>query len=229
MHSLPIACHNVERWNDTFAREHDIDAYYASASPLIRWVENTRLRMIRTMLQARAGHRVLEVGCGGGHVLRMFPECELTGVDVSGEMIAKAKRNLAEFSVQLLKGELGELGLPGGGFDRIICSEVLEHVVDPESVLSGIRGLLAPGGRAVITIPNDALIHRMKAWIRAARLDVLPPLRRIAWGGDQYHLHVWSIAEMRSLLARYFRVDQARAAPNRFLPIRACFALTVPS
>jgi hypothetical protein len=62
--------------------------------------------------------------------------------------------------------------------------------------------------------------------IRTARLDILPPLRRIAWGGDQYHLHVWKVAEMRRLLSRRFHVDKVRCAPSRALPIRACFAVT---
>jgi SAM-dependent methyltransferase len=217
---------SVEQWNDAFAREHDIDQYYGAASPLIRWIENSRLRLIREMLQPGPGHRILEVGCGGGHVLRMFPQCILTGVDVSGEMIAKARRNLDGYPVRLLKGELGELDLPEGGFDRIVCSEVLEHVVHPEELVESMGRLLAPGGRAVITIPNDALIHRIKLLIRTAKLDLLPPLRRIAWGGDQYHLHVWKIAEMRSLLGRFFAVRKVRCAPSRALPIRACFAVT---
>lgn len=217
---------SVEQWNDAFAREHDIDQYYEAAGPLIRWIEASRLRLIRELLQPSPGHRVLEVGCGGGHVLRMFPHCQLTGVDVSGEMIAKARRNLEGYPVRLLKGELCGLDLPRGGFDRIICSEVLEHVVNPGEILESMSGLLARGGRAVVTIPNDALIHRIKHFIRTARLDVLPPLRRIAWGGDQYHLHVWKVAEMRDVLSRYFHVEKVRCAPNRALPIRACFAVT---
>lgn len=226
MSCVPHAAKDAERWNDAFAREHDINEYYSSAGFLIRVVENSRLRRIRQMLQARPGERVLEVGCGGGHVLRMFPQCELTGVDVSGEMLAKARQNLSGFRVQLHKGELPELHLARESFDRMICSEVLEHVVEPQDILKGMRELLSPGGIAVITIPNDALIHRIKRLIRLFRLDALPPLHRIAWGGDQYHLHAWTAAEMKSLLDQYFRVIQIRCAPNPILPIRLCFAVT---
>lgn len=220
-----LTTQDVERWNDTFAREHDIDQYYASAGVLIRWVEGRRLSLVRQLLDARPGQRLLEVGCGGGHVLRLFPQCLLTGVDVSGEMIAKARRNLADCNVTLLKGDLDGLNLPGGSFDRLICTEVLEHVVDPDALLGRMRHLLAPGGRAVITIPNDTMIHRIKSIIRTTRLDLLPPLRRIAWGGDDYHLHVWKVREMQDLLSRHFRVRKLRFAPFRVLPIRACFAV----
>ena len=214
---------DVRSWNDTFAREHDIDDYYARSGFLIRWIEQRRLRFIRDMVSAGTADRILEVGCGGGHVLRMFPEADLTGVDVSGEMLKKARRNLRGYPVQLLQGELHELDLPSGGFDAIICTEVLEHVVDPRAVLSQMKRLLRPSGRVVVTFPNDPLVNRLKSIIRGSGLTILPPFRRISWGGDQYHLHVWRVREMRSLLSEYFRVSRVRFAPSRLLPVRCCF------
>ena len=217
---------NVEAWNDTFAREHDIDAYYDRSSVIIRWIEKRRLKHIRTMISATPQDKLLEVGCGGGHVLRMFPQSELTGVDVSGEMIRKAHRNLKDLHVTLLKGELGQLDLPDAGFDRIICTEVLEHVVDPEAILAQMQRLLKPNGRAVVTFPNDHLVNRLKAVIRKTGLTILPPFRRISWGGDHYHLHVWPVSEMHKLVSRFFKVEAVRFAPFRLLPVRCCFSCT---
>lgn len=221
-----ISIGDVERWNDTFAREHDIDDYYARSGSLIRWVERQRLSAISAMVAAEANDSVLEVGCGGGHVLRLFPYANLTGVDVSGEMLRKARRNLKGYRVALLKGELDELDLPAHSFDRVICSEVLEHVVNPEAVLCGIQRLLRPDGRLVVTFPNDHLVNKIKRVIRTCRLTILPPFRRISWGGDDYHLHVWRVSEMRELLSRFFEVQQTRFAPSRLLPIRCCFRCT---
>lgn len=217
---------DVEAWNDGFARAHDIDEYYARANPLIRWVESRRLAAIRGLLDAQPQHRILEVGCGGGHVLRMFPHNDLVGVDVSGEMIRRAERNLKGYRVALHKGELADLGLPAGGFDRIICTEVLEHVVDPSGLLGQMARLLAPGGRAVITVPNDALIHRIKSAIVRSGLSRLPMFRRISWGGDEYHLHVWTPREMLELLSGHFTVQRTRRIPSLLLPIRCCFGCT---
>ena len=214
---------DIEAWNDALAREHDIDDYYARSSPLIRWFERRRLAHIRRMIAATPDDRVLEVGCGGGHVLRMFSECDLTGVDVSGEMLQKAQRNLQGLRVRLLKGELHELDLPPASFDKIICTEVLEHVVDPESILEQMRRLLAPAGRVVVTIPNDHLINGLKQIVRKSGLGLLPPFRRTSWGGDHYHLHVWRVDEMRRVLSRFFQVDNVRFAPGRALSIRLCY------
>lgn len=213
----------VEALNDRFALQHDIDDYYSRSSPLIRWVEGRRLAAIRRLLAATAEHRILEVGCGGGHVLRMFPQSKLTGVDVSGQMLAKAQRNLDGCRARLLKGELHEVGLGDGEFDRVICTEVLEHTVDPDQVLSEIRRVLHPDGRVVITFPNDHLIHRVKHVLRSSGVWRLPVFGRIAWGGDEYHLHVWTPREMAKLLGRHFVVERSRFVPAQWFPIRCCF------
>jgi 2-polyprenyl-3-methyl-5-hydroxy-6-metoxy-1,4-benzoquinol methylase len=213
----------VERLNDAFAREHDIDDYYARASFAIRFIEQRRLAIIEDMVAARPGARVLEVGCGGGHVLSRFRQARLTGVDVSGEMLARAEKNLAGYDVELKKGELGALDLPERSFDAIICTEVLEHAIDPEAILAHIRRLAAPHARVVITFPNDRLINGIKRGLVATRLTRLPPLRRIEWGGDHYHLHVWSVAEMRDLLRQHFGIEREAFSPSRLAPIRCCF------
>lgn len=214
---------DVEQLNDAFAREHDIDDYYHKSSCLIRFIERQRLQVIRQMARATENDHILEVGCGGGHVLQLFPTAQLTGVDVSGEMLAKARRNLRTYQVTLLKGQLHQLDLPEASFDTIICTEVLEHTVSPAAVLDHIRRLVRPSGRVVITFPNDYLVNRLKTLIRKSGLTRLPPFRRLSWGGDHYHFHTWSIPEMRRLLERYFTVRQIRFAPCGVLPIRCCF------
>ena len=214
---------DVEQWNDQFSREHDIDDYYTASSLPIRWIEGRRLTQIRAMLDVRPQDRVLEVGCGGGHVLQLFGEAELTGVDVSGAMLERARRNLQGRPVTLLKGELHELDLPSASFDKIVCTEVLEHTVDPAAVLEEISRLVRPEGRVVITFPNDRLILRVKRLLHQSRLTSTPWFRRVSWGADDYHLHVWSVGEMRSLLERHFAVTNERFVPSSLLPIRCCF------
>jgi hypothetical protein len=53
-----------------------------------------------------------------------------------------------------------------------------------------------------------------------------PPFRRLSWGGDEFHLHVWTIAEMRALLAPHLTIEREVFVPSRLLPIRCCFACT---
>lgn len=79
-------------------------------------------------------------------MLQLFPQSPLTGVDVSGEMLRKARCNLTGNRLRLLKGKLHKLDLADHSFDRIICSEVLEHVVDPAAILRDMQRLVRSGG-----------------------------------------------------------------------------------
>lgn len=212
----------IAAMNDRLATEHPIDDYYAKSAWPIRFIERERLAIIRRFVGRAKGLDLAEIGSGGGHVLRMFPEARLTAIDVSRVYLDVAKRNLRGYDVRLLKGELDRLRLPAASFDRIVCTEVLEHTVDPERVLAEIRRLLKPDGVAVITVPNDPLILKLKDAVRRTPLGWVLR-RRVAWGGDEFHLHTWTPAAFRALLDRWLRVTEEASAPHARLPIRACF------
>jgi SAM-dependent methyltransferase len=218
----PVSDLDVEALNDRLAVEHPIDEYYARSPWPIRLIERHRLALIRRFMGDVRGRNVAEVGSGGGHVLRMFPQASLTAIDVSGVQLEVAKKNLDGYDARFIKGEVDKLDLPAASYDRVICTEVLEHVVDPEAVLAAIARLLRPAGVAVITVPNDPLIHRLKSLVRRR------PFRwllggRIDWGGDEFHLHQWTPREFEQLLKGHFRVGEKRFSPIGFLPLRACF------
>jgi 2-polyprenyl-3-methyl-5-hydroxy-6-metoxy-1,4-benzoquinol methylase len=213
---------DAEALYDRHAREHPIDEYYASSPLPIRLVERRRLAIIREFMGGVDGLDVAEVGSGGGHVLQMFPRARLTAIDVSGEYLAIAEKNLAGYDVRFVKGEVDKMDIGDASFDRVICTEVLEHVVDPDAVLAAIARLLRPDGVAVITVPNDPLILRLKAVLRRRPLRWL--LRgRIDWGGDDFHLHRWTPAEFERVLAAHLRVTDRKSAPLGLIPLRACF------
>jgi 2-polyprenyl-3-methyl-5-hydroxy-6-metoxy-1,4-benzoquinol methylase len=213
---------DVAELNDRLAREHPIDDYYARAPLPIRVVTRRRLALIRAFLGPCAGLDVCEVGSGGGHVLRLFPAARLTAVDVSDAYLETARRNLAGYDVRFVKGEVDRLALPAASFDRVICTEVLEHTFDPDAILAAIARLLRPDGVAAITIPNDHLILRLKAMLRRTPVGWL--LRdRIEWGGDAYHVQRWTAREFAALLGRHFRVTAFRAVPGRLLPLHLCW------
>jgi len=213
---------DVEALNDRLAREHPIDDYYARSALPIRLIERRRLAIIRELVGGCPGLELCEVGAGGGHVLRLFPEARLTAIDVSQVFLDTARRNLTGYDVHFIKGEVEKLDLPPASFDRVVCTEVLEHTLDPAAILAALARLLRPDGVAVITIPNDDLIGRLKAVVRRTPVGWL--LRhRIEWGGDAYHLHRWTPADFRRLLEDYFRVTDFRGAPLDALPLRACY------
>ena len=214
--------HEVEALNDRLAREHSIDDYYARSMLPIRIIENKRLAIIREMVGPADGLDLAEVGSGGGHVLSMFPKAKITAIDVSDIYLDTARKRLAGYDARFVKGEVDKLDLPAASFDRIICTEVLEHTQNPAAVLEAIARLLRPHGVAVITVPNDPLIMRLKGALRWTPVGMVLK-NRIDWGGDKFHLHQWTPSEFEALLGRFFRVTDRHHAPAQAVPIRACF------
>lgn len=100
------------------------------------------------------GVTVVDVGCGDGALAGCLVKAGaiLTGVEPepAGRQLAQqafAKRGLAgTFVAQLAT-------LPDNAFDVAVCSDVIEHVDQPEELLWEIRRVIKPGGMAVVTTP----------------------------------------------------------------------------
>ena len=100
------------------------------------------------------GTRLLEVGCGAGAqtalLLRRNPKLHVTGVDLSADQLAAARRHFrghpAQKRLTLLQANATALPFPRGTFDAALSVWFLEHVPDPLPILKEIRLVLRPGG-----------------------------------------------------------------------------------
>ena len=100
--------------------------------------------------------QVLEVGCGEGDTLehlRVSGRCRTTyGVELFPEA-ARVARGRVD---RLYEGNIEQLELPlaPASIDAILCLDVLEHLIDPWSVIRKLHSLLKPGGIIIASIPN---------------------------------------------------------------------------
>jgi SAM-dependent methyltransferase len=120
--------------------------------------------------EARAGERVLDLGCGAGRFLGALREAgaDPVGVELAEGALERARRNVPGAELHLFAPG-GEIPLEDASVDLVWCSEVLEHVPDTAGLLSEARRVLRTGGRLLVTTPSHDLPRRLL--IALARFD----------------------------------------------------------
>jgi len=118
------------------------------------YFEYTRVEILPLLPDKIA--KALEVGCGTGNTLgwlKAQKQCTwVGGVELYPDAAAKAREQLDT----VYEGNVEQLDLPieQGSLDLILCLDVLEHLLDPWSVVRRLQILLKPSGVLIASIPN---------------------------------------------------------------------------
>jgi ubiquinone/menaquinone biosynthesis C-methylase UbiE len=215
----------VQAWNDEMVAKYDLDRFHNHPSVLVRWIEGERVRRIWGLLAPRTSDRVLEVGCGAGHLLARVPAGRLFGVDLAHGLLQRARARVGS-GAALAQADAIELPFPSHTFDRVYCSEVLEHLPDPALAIDEIRRVLKLGGVTVLSVPNEWLINASKTLLR--RTGLLRLILRAGPAGydmpdrmdDEWHLHTFDRASFLRLIPGTLLVTHVYGVPLRWLPLR---------
>ncbi|MBX3406816.1 MAG: class I SAM-dependent methyltransferase [Phycisphaeraceae bacterium] len=129
--------------------------------PLLRSAIESAIRDAAATMAGRSDGRALDVGCGGQPFRRLVESVgyAYTGIDT------QAQPGLALDHHGAIDGDLpaglldAAVRSPRGGFDLVLCTEVLEHVLDWSRAWTNLSRLLAPGGRLIITCPHVYPLH----------------------------------------------------------------------
>jgi len=168
-----------------------IDASYESKDA--QYFEYARPEMLDFV--PAGAKTVLEIGCGRAGfaaLLKQRGAVQVTAIEAHAESAALARPRVdrlldlpIEQALPLLAGEQ---------FDCIVLNDVLEHLVDPWQVLRDLRGVLAPDGRLVASLPNVRYLPVFKDYVLRGQWQyqkdgVL----------DRTHLRFFSCTAMREL------------------------------
>jgi SAM-dependent methyltransferase len=144
-------------------------------------------RALRGFVGDQSGLRILEVGCGTGHWLRVLqdPANYATGLDFSVKMLARARTWVP--GMDLIRGSAQRLPWAAGSFDRVFCINAIHHFADKAGFLLEVRRVLRPGGM-FLTVGLDP--HR---------------------GLDQWHVYDYFTQSLEIDRQRYPSLDRLRA------------------
>src|SRR6266516_2297315 len=148
-------------WMPDETEAMDYDAYYTSSNLAVSAFISKRVEEIVAGFSAyRKTNRLLEIGFGAGELLRAAARA---GWDVEGSEVSRtAAEHIRKEGLKVFCGELSEAHYSSGYFDVVVATELLEHVDDPESMVSEIVRILRPGGLFWATTPHvDGVSSRL--------------------------------------------------------------------
>ena len=117
------------------------------------WWSNRYYALLARRHGPRQG-KVLEVGCGLGHLLVWLTDrYQVVGTDVNPWALEEARRNVPQGQFLQLSAQEMHL-LADSAFQIIIAKHVVEHLPEPDQALAEFSRLLAPGGLLLLATPN---------------------------------------------------------------------------
>ena len=147
------------------------------------------------LLAAKPGERILDVGCGTGHLTAKIAAtgAQVTGIDLSPEMVARARE--AHPSIHFEVADVGKLKYVND-FDAVFSNATLHWVTDPEPAILSISEALRRGGRFVAEFGGKGNVAGLTSAFRQAWHNLkLPDSPPTPW-------YYPSIAEYSSLLEK---------------------------
>lgn len=187
-------------------------------------------------LDLRPGMRVLDVGCGDGRhmaMTRAVAGVTAVGVDLGTDEVRGTIERLRTLDAMppehggsaegagpwlVLRGDIYHLPFPDASFDRVIVSEVLEHLHDDRRALAEVSRVLAPGGRLAVSVPREG--PEAVCWALSREYRNTP-------GG---HVRIYRRRVLRRMIAESgYRVERSHFAHGLHAPYWWLKCLVGPS
>lgn len=220
---------SFRKWNEAMVKKYNPEDYIFHSNFLVRFVELKRFRKIRDLLQLSNNDNFLDIGCGSGYFLNKAICKRGVGVDISDLMVKAAlencKNNGKKFIVQ---SDAENLPFKKRSFDKIVSTEVIEHVLHPIALLEEIERVSKKETVIVITIPNEKCINWIKDILFSLGIHKLLfknnyiPSKRME---DEWHLHTFDIKKFEELIAEKFIIKKTIPIPMALLPLRYVISL----
>jgi trans-aconitate methyltransferase len=148
------------------------------------------------LLNPQPGERILDLGCGTGHLTAGIAErgAEVVGTDASAEMVAAARDAYPAMTFLVMRGEELTCDAP---FDAVFSNAALHWMPEADAVAENIARALKPGGRLVAEFGGKGNVHHVtEALLAALRAEAPDTAPSLPW-------YFPSVGEYAALLERH--------------------------
>src|SRR3989344_1629690 len=183
-----------------------------------------RARNIILSLELKEGDKVLEIGCGNGYYLsllnRLGLKLGLAGIDIDSPALIDASKFIGDKKVKLILASGSKIPFPKNTFDKVVMSEVIEHVEEEEKVLTEAYRVLKLDGIFALTTCNInyPFLWDPINWVLQHFFNT--HIKEGFWAGIwNQHTRLYKKEKLKSLVEKAgFRVEELKSLTYWCLP-----------
>lgn len=173
-----------------------------------------RNRFEAIVAQGGGAERLLDIGCGSGHLLYQFRESfkNLIGLEYSPHRLEQARVNLEGWPFVPICGSAEDMSaIESNSIDQIISADTIEHIPDVYKAVQEMYRVLRPTGRLIINTPNIAFIKKRFLLFAGRFPSTSQPNEGVSDDilFDGGHLHYFTFRSLRLILEKIgFKIEK---------------------
>ncbi len=209
----------MEKWHNEAKEQWDTRAAYWDENATAMWRDGSRkdiLPLFKKHVKPSRGRKVLDIGCGPGHSTALLQQAGYSpvGVDLSAEMIEKAKTRDNTGKLPFMQADVMQLPFETGQFDAVTVINVLEWTASPLKALTEIRRILKPEGKGLFGILGPTAGPRQNSFNRLRGESVICNTM-MPWEFSQLAVgNGWHYADGRGVFKKGVEPGHIRGLPE---------------
>jgi len=225
---MQLSREEFRSFNEKMSCKYGPDKYYETRVFFIRFAEAVKLYKIKKFLKKNPACTLLDIGCGSCEIASKIAAAFKIGLDLSSYQLQCARKNNPEIS--FIQADTQNAPFKDNLFNHILITDVIEHVPNPAKVVEELFRISRKNAAVILSVPNDRYIKKWKKILKYLSLHhfFMPEYYLNEGDNDlenKWHLHIFSLKEIKSLLEEYFVVQEIHFIPFKFTPFQHLFIL----